>query len=118
MMAAAFAVMYIARDIWTFSLAYGLLGGVAVSCLGMTPVTALVTRWFPERHGRALGFAFMPILVMLLPPVAGYINVHQGWRTTALLAALAALALLPLFALVREPGSRRRTTCLRTPRLR
>ena len=103
MMAAAFAVMYIARDIWTFSLAYGLLGGVAVSCLGMTPVTALVTRWFPERHGRALGFAFMPILVMLLPPAAGYINVHQGWRTTALLAALAALAMLPLFALVREP---------------
>jgi MFS family permease len=78
-----------------------------VSCLGVTPVTALVTRWFPERHGRALGVAFMPMLVMLLPPLAGYLNVHYGWRTTALVAALAALALLPLFALVREPAGSR-----------
>jgi MFS family permease len=105
LMAAAFGVMHVSRDVWTFSLAYGLLGGAAVSCLGVTPVTALVTRWFPERHGRALGFAFMPIFVTLLPPIAGHINVHYGWRTTALLAALASLALLPLFALVREPAS-------------
>jgi cyanate permease len=80
------------------------LGGAAVSCLGVTPVSALVTRWFPERHGRALGFAFMPILVMLLPPIAGYLNVHYGWRTTALSTAFATLALVPLFAFVREPA--------------
>jgi MFS family permease len=107
LMAAAFAVMYVAQDVWTFSLAYGLLGGAAVSCLGVTPVTALVTRWFPQRHGRALGFAFMPILVTLLPPLAGYVNVHHGWRTTALLAAGAALVLLPLFMVVREPARAR-----------
>jgi hypothetical protein len=113
MMAAAFAVMYIARGIWTFSLAYGLLGGVAVSCLGMFRHGARDTLVSSVTDRSA---SFMPILVMLLPPVAGYINVHQGWRTTALLAAFATLAMLPLFALVREPRARRQLH-LRTPSL-
>jgi MFS family permease len=112
LMAAAFGVMTVAQDVWTFSLAYGLLGGAAVSCLGVTPVSALVTRWFPERHGRALGVAFMPILVMLLPPLAAWLNVQYGWRTTSLLAACSALALLPLFAFVREPDGPRATVAM------
>jgi hypothetical protein len=103
LMSAAFLTMHFATSIWMFSLAFGLLGGVAVSCLGMTPVTALVGRWFPVNSGRALGVAFMPILVTLMPPLAGYTNVQFGWRTTALMAGLAALALLPLFRWVQEP---------------
>jgi len=71
LMAAAFLTMHFATSIWMFSLAFGLLGGAAVSCLGMTPVTALVGRWFPTQSGRALGIAFMPILVTVLPPIAG-----------------------------------------------
>lgn len=103
LMAATFVAMHYATNIWMFSLAFGLLGGTAVSCLGMTPVTALVGRWFPTQCGRALGIAFMPILVTVLPPVAGYLNLHFGWRTTALLAALAALALLLPFRWVQDP---------------
>jgi len=103
LMAAAFLTMHFATSIWMFSLAFGLLGGAAVSCLGMTPVTALVGRWFPTQSGRALGIAFMPILVTVLPPIAGYLNAHFGWRTTALAAALCSLALVPLFRLVRDP---------------
>lgn len=103
LMGIAFLLMHFATNIWMFSLAFGLLGGAAVSCLGVTAVTTLVGRWFTERSGRALGFANMPILITLLPPLAGFLTVRYGWRTTALVIALVAFALVPLFRLVRDP---------------
>ena len=102
-MASAFALMHFATSIWMFSLGFGVLGGVAVACLGVTAVTTLVGRWFPTRSGRAMGLANMPILVTLLPPAAGYLNVAYGWRTTALVAAAVMLALAPILRLAHDP---------------
>jgi MFS family permease len=105
LMAAAYLSMYFAPNVWTFSLGFGLFGGAAVACLGVTPVTALVGRWFPRNSGRALGLANMPILVTLLPLVGGFITLNYGWRVTALCVAGAAVALIPLFRLVRDPAA-------------
>jgi MFS family permease len=105
-MGSAFLLMHFATNEWVFALSLGLLGGAAVACLGITPVIALVGRWFHERAGRAIGIANMPVLITLLPPAAAYVNVHFGWRTTALASALLAFALVPLFRLVREAPPR------------
>lgn len=102
LMGAAFLVMHLAPSVWVFSLAFGILGGTAVACLGITAVTTLVGRWFPRGSGRALGLANMPILVTLLPPLAGLVTAGAGWRTTALVMGLTSLAIAPVFRLVRD----------------
>ena len=115
MMGAAFLIMHFAANVWVFSLAFGLLGGAAVACLGITPITALVGRWFPHHTGRALGLANMPLLVTLLPPLAGYLNATYGWRTTALAAALFAFSLVPFFRLVHDTPPRSTRTANDAP---
>jgi predicted MFS family arabinose efflux permease len=102
-MCAAYLTMYLAPNIWVFCLGFGLLGGVAVALLGVTPVTTLVGRWFPTRSGQALGLANMPILVTVLPFVGGLITATYGWHATTLAVAVAALALVPALHLVRDP---------------
>ncbi len=102
-MSVAYAVMYFAPNIWVFDLGFGVLGGVAVSMLGVTPVVTLIGRWFPTGNGRALGLANMPILVTILPLVGGVVTAAYGWRTTVLGVGVAALLLAPLLSLVREP---------------
>lgn len=99
----AFMLMHFAQSIWVYSLSFGLLGGAAVACLGITPVTTLVGRWFAAKQGRALGLANMPVLIMILPIIVGALTVHLGWRTTVLLLSLAALALVSLLSFVRDP---------------
>jgi predicted MFS family arabinose efflux permease len=102
-MSCAYLLMYLAPNIWVFSLAFGLLGGTAVALLGVTPVTTLVGRWFPTGSGRALGLANMPILVTVLPALAGVVTAQYGWHATVLAVAAVALALIPLLRFVQDP---------------
>ena len=85
--------VFIASGAICFSIAQGLLGPMTGS--------AVVSRWFTARRGRALGFAAIGTSVggMLVPIAVAYGIEAIGWRPTLqVLAAVVAVVCFPLVA--------------------
>jgi MFS family permease len=94
------------HSLWQFYLYFGLGAGI---CIGSTyaPVSAIVSKWFPEKRALALGMALMGIGVgqMVLSPVAAHLIESSGWRTTYVVLGIVVFvcALPALFLLGRRP---------------
>lgn len=99
------------RELWHLYVAVGLLGGTALSCLGMIPASSLLRRWFQRRLSTAMAIAWAGFGsgILLISPLAQYIIDHAGWRTayrafgiTVAFAGVVVL-LLPWTRIVRGP---------------
>ncbi len=96
---------------WHLYLYTGVLGAIGLVGLGWVPMGVLLSQWFVERRGRAVGVAFsgMGVGVFVIGPLTQALVTAVGWRTAS--ATLGAGALCLLLPLVwwgaREPGSRR-----------
>lgn len=76
---------------------------LAHSVLGVVGIGALVSRWFVEKRGRAMGIGVTSFGLsgLLLIPLTGYLIPQMGWRMVFLtLAALVTLVTVPNAAFV------------------
>jgi MFS family permease len=88
-----------AREIWHFSLAYGVMAGSGISLLGFSSHSAFIPKWFERRRGLAIGIAMSGIGfgMLFLVPLAEKLITLYGWRSTYLfLAALVLFLVTPL----------------------
>lgn len=85
-----------ARSLWHLHLALGLPVGIAVSCLGVVPNAALLSRWFGARLSLAMAvlYAAGGTGVLALVPLTQWLVERVGWRATERWFGLAVLALL------------------------
>jgi len=99
------------RSPWELYLYTGVLGAAGLVGLGPVPMGVLISRWFSERRGRAIGVAFsgMGFGVFVTGPVAQWLIASMGWRVaTAVLGVAAFLVLAPVVWLgARDPLARR-----------
>lgn len=88
--------------VWQFHLCVGVLGGIGVASMGMIPASALISRWFRERLGTAMGVAYAGLGtgVILVVPATQWLIERHGWRSTYTLLGTVLLALLPIVALL------------------
>jgi predicted MFS family arabinose efflux permease len=74
---------------------FGVLIAPANILIGPVAVTVLLTRWFTEHRGRAIGIAIAGIAMgsVVYPPVLQYLLEHHPWRDAFRLMALVLLAI-------------------------
>jgi MFS family permease len=100
-LAVGFLALSRAGSLWEFYLAFGVVLALAMALLGGLPNTALVANWFIRRRGTALGISQVGVSIsgMVMAYVTSWLVGAFGWRSTALVFALAPAALLaPLIA--------------------
>jgi MFS family permease len=87
---------------WQLMLLWGVLVGVGTGSMSMAFVATVTTRWFVARRGLVSGVltAGNATGQLVFLPVVAYLATHHGWRTAALTAAVAALAVVPLVLLL------------------
>ena len=88
------------RSLWHFYLAYGLLVGLGIGCIGFVSNTALLSHWFRRRRGMALGLSTMGLgFGILIVPLVQVLITRYGWRTAmALLGIVVLVTIVPLNA--------------------
>ena len=83
-------------SLWHFYLAYGLLVGLGIGCIGFVSNTALLSHWFRRRRGMALGLSTMGLgFGILIVPAVQVLITRHGWR-----AAMAVLGIVVLATIV------------------
>ncbi|MGN0934215.1 MFS transporter [Falsigemmobacter intermedius] len=88
--------------LWHLYLGPGVLCGMASSLMGMVPASALLGRWFDRQLSLmvALAYAGFGSGMLVLVPLAQVGVESLGWRDTYFVMFWAALALLPVLALL------------------
>lgn len=105
--AAGYVVISQVHDIRLMLAAYALLIGPGFCLFSVVPCTAIITEWFDEGRGRALGLVNMPLGNAVLPVAAAAMLGAAGLRWTFLSFALLLMALLPpLLLLPDKPQAR------------
>jgi MFS family permease len=84
--------------LWQFYLCVGVLGGIAVSALGMIPASSLIRRWFRGNVTTALAIAYagMGSGALVIAPFAQHLIATVGWREAYRDLGVALLVILPL----------------------
>src|SRR5438445_434397 len=74
----------------------GALGAAGLVGLGPVPMGVLISRWFSERRGRAVGVAFsgMGFGVFVMGPLSQWLIAVAGWRVASAVLGLGALCVL------------------------
>lgn len=98
--AAGYAGLAVANDIYQLLFCYGLLIGPGVALLGTLPCLTLVSNWFGEGRGRAIGIINMPVMIMVAPVTIAALLPRLEFSQMMLILAAGYLLALPLVALV------------------
>lgn len=96
--AAAYGLASFADSVYLLYGSLGLMGGVALACLGPVPHAALVNRWFYSRVGIAMGVVYSAsgVGTLIISPSAAILIEEFDWRFTYRLFALLLAALIPV----------------------
>ncbi len=93
---------------WHLSLTMGCIAALGMS-VAWVPCNATVARWFTRRRGTAVSIASSGASLgnLVVPPAAGLLMLHWGWRTALLVVALTSAVTMLLAArfMVRDPES-------------
>jgi predicted MFS family arabinose efflux permease len=91
---------------WQLILCWGLLVGLGTGSMSMAFVATITSRWFVARRGLVSGIltAGNATGLLIFLPVVAWLATEHGWRTAALLAAGAAVAVIPLVLLRNHPA--------------
>src|ERR1700730_4001654 len=104
-LATALALASRATSLMEFQLVFGLVVGGATAAI-FAPMMACVTGWFDTQRSLAVSLvsAGMGMAPMTMAPLAAWLVSSLSWRTTLeILAAVAALLMIPAALLVRRP---------------
>jgi MFS family permease len=104
-LAASLALASRATSLIEFQVVFGLLVGAAIAAI-FAPMMACVTGWFETQRSLAVSLvsAGMGMAPMTMSPLAAWLVTDYDWRTTMLiLAAIAAAIMIPAALLVRRP---------------
>src|ERR1700728_140170 len=104
-LAAALALASRATSLIEFQLIFGVLVGGATAAI-FAPMMACVTGWFDTHRSLAVSLvsAGMGMAPMTMAPFAGWLVSHHNWRTSLLvIAGVAAALMIPAGLLVRRP---------------
>lgn len=85
-----------------FYLFFGLIAGVGVTCLSISPFTAILSHWFERKRGMANGFASLGIGIgpLVFVPLIQYLIDIKGWPFAFLIFSILVFTIpLPLIAL-------------------
>jgi predicted MFS family arabinose efflux permease len=90
------------RHSWQMMLIWGLLVGCATGVTAMTLGATVVSRWFSQRRGLAMGIltASSATGQLLFLPLQAAIVERYGWRPVVLVVAIAAAVILPILYLL------------------
>ena len=105
LLAVSLTLASFSRSLFEFQLVFGLLVGLATSAI-FAPMMATVTGWFDTQRSLAVSLvsAGMGMAPMTMSPIAGWLISHHDWRTALLIiAAIAAVIMIPTSFLVRRP---------------
>jgi MFS family permease len=94
-----------AASLLQFQLTFGLLVGSSTAAI-FAPMMACVTGWFDTHRSLAVSLvsAGMGMAPMTMSPFAAWLITHHDWRTSLLvIAAVAAAVMIPAAFLVRRP---------------
>ena len=87
---------------WQIYLYYGIVTALGASAIGMLPNTIILTNWFREKRGAAIGIvtSSFGIGTLLFVPLMQLLIDSRGWRSVyVLLALLVGAVVIPLNAL-------------------
>ena len=104
-LAASLALASRASSLFEFQLLFGLLVGVSTAAV-FAPMMAAVTGWFETQRSLAVSLvsAGMGMAPMTMAPLAAWLITNNDWRTSMLiLAGVAAALMIPAALLVRRP---------------
>jgi len=103
------ATVHSAGELYLYT---GVLGAAGLVALGPVPMGVLISRWFSERRGRAVGIAFsgMGFGVFVMGPLAQWLIAAAGWRTASVVLGLGAFGVLAPIVWIgaRDPERERR----------
>ncbi|WP_439498517.1 MFS transporter [Bosea sp. (in: a-proteobacteria)] len=105
LLATSLALASVATSLVQFQLVFGVLVGAAAAAT-FAPMMACVTGWFETRRGLAVSLvsAGMGMAPMTVSPLAAWLVSSYDWRTSLqIIAALAAVVMIPAALLVRRP---------------
>jgi MFS family permease len=105
MLALSLALAAHATSLLAFQLLFGLLVGASAAAI-IAPMMACVTGWFDAHRSLAVSLvsAGMGMAPMTMSPLAAWLVSFYDWRTALeILAAVAALLMVPAALLVRRP---------------
>lgn len=105
LLTASLALASRATSLVEFQLVFGLLVGAATAAI-FAPMMACVTGWFDTQRSLAVSLvsAGMGMAPMTMSPLAAWLVSIHGWRTSMLIiAAVAAAVMIPAALLVRRP---------------
>ena len=106
-LAASLALASQATSLLQFQLIFGLAVGGSIAAI-FAPMMAAVTGWFDTHRSLAVSLvsAGMGMAPMTMSPLAAWLITNYDWRTAMLIiAALAAVIMIPVSLLVRRPPS-------------
>lgn len=92
------------NGLWQFY-AFYILGSLGYTCSGPLPNQVLISRWFDQSRGKAMGVAYLGIAVggMIVPFVAKWLNIQLGWRDALMILGFAMIAIsLPILFILKE----------------
>jgi predicted MFS family arabinose efflux permease len=89
------------REPWQLDLLWGLVVGTGAGTTALVMGATVVNRWFHSHQGLLMGVLSASTAtgqLLFLPMLAAVIE-HQGWRAATVIAASAALLMIPLAAI-------------------
>ncbi|HYD44755.1 MAG TPA: MFS transporter [Phenylobacterium sp.] len=104
-LAASLALASQSASLLQFQLVFGLVVGASTAAI-FAPMMACVTGWFDTNRSLAVSLvsAGMGMAPMTMAPLAAWLVTHNDWRTSMLIiAAIAAAVMIPVSLLVRRP---------------
>ncbi|MCX7029350.1 MAG: MFS transporter [Spirochaetes bacterium] len=92
--------------LWHLYLLYGVLLALGLTLLGNVPNTIIVTGWFHEKRGMAIGvlYAGSGAGVLLFMPLIQLVIDARGWRSVYPMLAITVAALIPVVAAFQRPA--------------
>jgi len=95
MLATGCLISSAASEKWHFFIAYGLFMGIGTICMGFVPIATVISNWFAERRGKAMGIALIGQVAppLLAFPIQKLISM-AGWRTAYMVLALTLLLVI------------------------
>jgi len=106
--------------LWQYYFFY-LFNALGYMCGGPLPNQVLISRWFTDSRGKAMGIAYIGIGIggMLVPQIARSLNLHFGWHhSMMILGILMILIAFPMILFVKDnPEGRAQTAIEAEPKI-